>query len=130
MGGIVSTVGDLASYGHALGTGALLSSGKFAERTQFCGAGAWSYGGATEFGYGLGMMSLGNWIGHAGSVPGFSASTFYEPKTGAEITVVENLQSSTVAAFSNVFNKIAQHLYPGSMETPAYPKSPTCPPAK
>jgi CubicO group peptidase (beta-lactamase class C family) len=129
MGGIVSTVGDLATWGHALGTGALLGAETFAERTQFCGAGAWTYGGPTEFGYGLGLMSLGNWVGHPGSVPGFSAATFYEPETGAEITVVENLQSPTVAAFSNVFEKIAAHLYPESMETPEYPESPACPPA-
>jgi D-alanyl-D-alanine carboxypeptidase len=129
MGGAVSTVGDLASYGHALGTGALLSPEMFAERKQFCGAGAWTYGGPTEYGYGLGLLSLGNWIGHEGSVPGFSATTYYEPETGAEITAVENLQSPTIAVFSNVFVKIAQHLYPGSMETPEYPESPECPPA-
>jgi len=129
MGGVVSTVGDLSGWGNALGTGALLSPEMFAEQTQFCGAGAWTYGGPSEFGYGLGVMSLGNWIGHAGSVPGFSAVTFYEPKTGASITGVENLQSPTVSVFSGVFQKIASHLYPGSMETPEYPKSPQCPPA-
>lgn len=129
MGGIVSTVGDLAGWGRAMGTGSLLGSEMFAAQTQFCGAGAWTYGGPSEFGYGLGVMSLGNWIGHAGSVPGFSAVTFYEPKTGAEITGVENLQSPTVSVFSSVFEKIASQLYPGSMETPEYPKSPKCPPA-
>jgi D-alanyl-D-alanine carboxypeptidase len=130
MGGMVSTVGDLATWGQDLGTGALLSPAMFAERTQFCSLGAWAYGGASEFGYGLGLMSLGNWMGHAGTWPGFSASTFYEPKTGAVISGVENLQSANVAIWTNVFNKIAQHLYPGSMATPSYPKSPTCPPAK
>jgi D-alanyl-D-alanine carboxypeptidase len=130
MGGIVSTVGDLASWGHDLGTGALISSEKFAERKQFCAAGAWPYGGPTRFGYGLGLMQLGNWIGHDGSVPGFSSMTFYEPKTGAEITGVENLQSTGLAVFSDAFVKIAQHLYPGSLEEPTYPGSPTCPPAK
>jgi hypothetical protein len=53
----------------------------------------------------------------------------YEPKTGAEITGVENLQSPSLAAFSTVFVKIAQHLDPESLETPKYPKSPECPPA-
>lgn len=129
MGGIVSTVGDLAQWGHDLGTGALLSSETFAERTHFCAAGAWAFGGPTEFGYGLGLLQLGNWIGHEGSVPGFSSMTYYEPKTGAEITGLENLQSTNIAIFSNAFVKIAQHLYPGSLETPEYPKSPECPPA-
>ena len=130
MGGMVSTVGDLATWGQDLGTGALLSPSMFAERTQFCSLGAWSYGGASEFGYGLGLMSLGNWIGHSGSWTGFSTSVFYEPKTGAVISVVENLQSPKVAAWTDVLNKVAQQLYPGSMETPKYPKSPTCPPPK
>jgi CubicO group peptidase (beta-lactamase class C family) len=129
MGGIVSTVGDLNGWGQALGTGALISPATFAERSQFCAAGAWPYGGPTEFGYGLGLMQLGNWIGHDGSVPGFSSMTFYEPKTGAEITGVENLQSTGIAVFSNAFVKIVQHLYPGSLETPEYPGSPECPPA-
>jgi D-alanyl-D-alanine carboxypeptidase len=133
MGGIVSTVGDLATWGHDLGTGSLISAEKFAERTQFCAAGAWTFGGPTKFGYGLGLMQLGNWIGHDGSVPGFSSVTMYEPKTGAEITGVENLQSTgenVIAVFSNAFVKIAQHLYPGTLETPEYPGSPECPPAK
>lgn len=134
MGGIVSTVGDLATWGHDLGTGALLSPEKFAERTQFCAAGAWTYGGGpTSFGYGLGLLQLGNWIGHDGSVPGFSSITMYEPKTGAEITGVENLQSTganALAVFTNAFVKIAQHLYPESLPNPEYPGSPTCPPAK
>jgi D-alanyl-D-alanine carboxypeptidase len=130
MGGIVSTVGDLATWGHALGTGALISPATFAERSQFCAAGAWTFGGPTKFGYGLGLMQLGNWIGHDGSVPGFSSMTFYEPKTGAEITGVENLQSTNIAVFSDAFVKIVQHIYPGTLETPSYPSSPTCPPAK
>jgi len=129
MGGIQSTVGDLAAFGQGLGTGALLSPEMFAEQQQFCAAGTWSYGGPSKFGYGLGLMSLGDWVGHPGSVPGFSAVTFYDPNTGAEISVVENLQSPNVSAFSSVFQKIASHLYPESMETPAYPGSPTCPPA-
>lgn len=128
MGGMVSTVGDLAAWGHDLGTGALISPATFAEREQFCGAGEWNHGGPTEFGYGLGLWSLGNWIGHLGSVPGFSSVTFYEPETGAEITAVENLQSEGLV-LSNVFVKIARHLYPGSLETPKYPESPECPPA-
>lgn len=129
MGGIVSTVGDLAGWGHALGTGSLLSPEMAAEQKQFCAAGKWAYEGPAQFGYGLGMMSLGDWVGHAGSVPGFSAVTFYDPKTGAEITGVENLQSTNVSVFSGVFEKIANHLYPGSMETQVYPGSPQCPPA-
>jgi D-alanyl-D-alanine carboxypeptidase len=71
-------------------------------------------------------MQLGNWIGDDGSVPGFSSMTFYEPETGAEITGVENLQSTDLAVFSNAFVKIAQHLSPGSLEEPEYPESPEC----
>jgi D-alanyl-D-alanine carboxypeptidase len=119
-GAIVSTLSDLSKWGRALGTGALLSPEMWEERQQFCPL-PYAFEGPTEFGYGLGLISFGSWLGHDGSVPGSSTETMYEPKTGAEITGMENLQTPPLSIFSRVFERIAAHLYPGSMETPEYP---------
>jgi D-alanyl-D-alanine carboxypeptidase len=120
-GAIVSTISDLSKWGKALGTGSLLSPAMQEERLQYCPF-PYALGGPTEFGYGLGIIGFGTWLGHDGSVPGFSTETMYEPATGAEITGMENLQTGPLSIFSRVFERIADHLYPGSMETPEYPE--------
>jgi D-alanyl-D-alanine carboxypeptidase len=119
-GAIVSTISDLSRWGRALGTGTLLSPEMWKERQQFCPL-PYAFEGPTEFGYGLGLISFGSWLGHDGSVPGSSTETFYEPATGAEITGMETLQTGPLSIFSRVFERIAAHLYPGSMETSKYP---------
>jgi D-alanyl-D-alanine carboxypeptidase len=119
-GAIVSTVGDLHKFAVALGSGALLSPEMFEEQQQYCPL-PYSYEGPTQFGYGLGLISFGDWIGHNGSVPGYEAEAFYEPATGAVIAGMGNLQSAKVTVFSKVFENVADHLYPGSTETPEYP---------
>lgn len=120
-GAMVSNLADLQKYGRALGSGALLSPELQAERLEFCPV-PYSLGGPTEFGYGLGMISFGSWLGHDGSVPGFGSETFYEPQTGAVIAGMETLQTGPLSIFSRVYERIAAHLYPGSMDTPDYPQ--------
>jgi D-alanyl-D-alanine carboxypeptidase len=120
MGAIVSTIGDMTEYAKELGTGALISSAMQAERLKYCPI-PYTLEGPTEFGYGLGIISFGKWIGHDGSVPGYSTEVFYEPETGATIVGMENLQTTNLAIFSRIFERIANHIYSGSMETPKYP---------
>lgn len=120
-GAIISTMGDLDKYAEDLGTGALLSAKMQEERLKYCPI-AYSYEGPSKFGYGLGIINFGNWLGHDGSLPGYNSETMYEPKTGAVITVMENLQTSNLAAFSRIYEKIAAHLYPESLKTPSYPE--------
>lgn len=118
-GSLVSTIGDMTKYGQELGTGALLSPAMFAERKQFCPL-AYPFEGPTEFGYGLGLISFGSWLGHDGSVPGYGTETMYEPKTGTVIAGVETLQTGPLSIFSRIFERIGAHLVPGSMDTPEY----------
>jgi D-alanyl-D-alanine carboxypeptidase len=93
----------------------------FEEQQQFCPL-PYAYEGPSEFGYGLGLISFGDWLGHDGSVPGYETESFYEPATGAVIAGMANLQTAKLSIFSRVFEKIADHLYPGSMETSEYPE--------
>lgn len=120
-GAIVSTIGDLSKFAQAQDGSTLLSPTMQEERLKFC-PNPYSYEGPTEYGYGLGLFSLGTWLGHSGSVPGYESVSFYEPATGATIAVMANLQTTNVAAWTRIFEKIAVHLYPGSMATPKYPK--------
>ena len=61
-------------------------------------------------------MKFGTWIGHDGSVPGYSAVAMYDTQSGATFAGVENLQTSGLAVFSRIFERIAGYLYPGSMD--------------
>lgn len=119
-GAIISTVGDMEKYVKALGQGQLLNASTNALRKQWCPM-PYTYEGPTQWGYGLGLSSLGSWIGHGGSIAGYEGSAFYEPTSGAAIAVLGNFQSSTVKVWTQVFERIAAHLYPGTMATPSYP---------
>ncbi|MHB1836830.1 MAG: serine hydrolase domain-containing protein [Solirubrobacteraceae bacterium] len=114
-GAIVSTLADLHKYARELGTGALLTPKLEAERLQFHPA-HYDYEGPKTYGYGLGIIRFGTWLGHDGSVPGFGSETFYEPRTGAAITGVETLQTPSLAVFSRIFERIAARLYPSSLK--------------
>lgn len=114
-GALISTIGDLEKYGRALGTGALLSPKMQSERLVF-GEVAYPFEGPSTFGYGLGIIRFGRWLGHNGSVPGSGSETFYDPQTGAVIAAVETAQTPTLAVFSRIFERIGAHLYPGSMD--------------
>ncbi|MEJ2871061.1 serine hydrolase domain-containing protein [Actinomycetospora sp. OC33-EN08] len=81
-GGAISTLGDMAIWARALGTGQLLTPGLQAERTRY----------GAESGYGLGLQRTPTGlVGHDGAVPGFQSSVYYEPTTGATIVVLTNL---------------------------------------
>jgi D-alanyl-D-alanine carboxypeptidase len=91
-----------------------------AERLEFCPL-PYTLEGPTEYGYGLGIMSFGSWLGHGGSIGGYSSAEWYDPSTGAAISGLEGYQSATIKVWSQVFKRIAEHLYPGSIGTPRYP---------
>ena len=121
-GAIISTVGDLEKYAREVGTGALISSRMHADRLSFCPM-AYTGEGPTQMGYGLGMMSFGSWIGHAGSIAGNNSAVFYEPTSGATFAGLENYVGGTVPVkvWQQVRPRIAERLYPGSMTAPRYP---------
>lgn len=120
-GAIISTVGDMEKYARALGTGDLISSRTQADRVSFCPI-PYTGEGPSGAGYGLGMMSFGSWIGHGGSIAGNNSVSWYEPTTGATFAGLENyVGGGTVKVWQQVFTRIAERLYPGSMTAPRYP---------
>jgi len=73
--------------------------------------------GPPTFGYGLGMVQIGSWFGHDGSLPATGTAMMCEPYTGSVICVAENKQTSGLQAMSRIWHRIANHFYNGSADT-------------
>ncbi|HEX5193719.1 MAG TPA: serine hydrolase domain-containing protein [Solirubrobacteraceae bacterium] len=111
-GGMISTVGDVAKWGRILARGSLLSRRLQHQRLHF---GMMPAANRIPFGYGLGIIRLGDWLGHDGAIYGFSSVTFYDRVNGAEITAVANQSSNFTTPTLDIFGQIAKRLYPGSL---------------
>ena len=113
---LTSTVGDLQKWAEYLKTEALLFAPTHQLRTtSWYTPQPYPGEGPDHYEYGLGLVKFGSWIGHDGSVPGYSAVAFYDTESGATFAGMENLQTSGLAVFSRIFERIAEYLYPGSM---------------
>jgi D-alanyl-D-alanine carboxypeptidase len=112
-GGMVSTLGDLRKYGRALATGRLLSPRLQRQRLRF---GTIPNAGGPPVGYGLGILRVGDWIGHDGAIFGFSTATFYERRSGAQIVATANLSSNFSTPTLTLFFTIGSRLYPASLK--------------
>ena len=75
-GAMISTLDDLHIWAPALATGKLLTPQTQEQRLQTVGA----PGLPPQDGYGLGIFSLGGWIGHNGSLPGYQTVAVYLPE--------------------------------------------------
>ena len=111
-GGMVSTLGDLTKWAKVLAKGTLLSRRLHAQQMRF---GMIPTASGIPLGYGLGITRLGDWVGHNGAIYGFSTETFYDRSNGAEITAAANLSSNFSESTTDLFVKLADHLYPGSL---------------
>ncbi|MGW4249807.1 serine hydrolase domain-containing protein, partial [Nocardia sp. NPDC004722] len=83
-GSMVSTISDLALYAPQLGMGSLLTPDTFRARTTFT-----ALDGGPD-GYGLGLMRMGQWLGHNGAVLGFTDQLGYLPDKKVTVVVAIN----------------------------------------
>lgn len=114
---LTSTPGDLLKWAEYLKTEDLLRAPTHQERiTNWYEPQPYPGEGPSTYSYGLGLVKFGTWIGHDGSVPGYSAVAMYDTQSGATFAGVENLQTPGIAVFSRIFERIAGYLYPGSMD--------------
>lgn len=111
-GGMVSTLGDLTKWVKVLAKGTLLGRRLQAQRMRF---GTIPTASGIPLGYGLGITRLGDWVGHNGAIYGFSTETFYDRTNGAEITATANLSSNFSESTTDLFAKLADDLYSGSL---------------
>jgi CubicO group peptidase (beta-lactamase class C family) len=75
-------------------------------------------------GYGLGIYSLGGWLGHKGAVSGYNADMFYLPSKNATIIVLVNARDPQFLASKGedvgdaAAISIAQIVLPGAPDHP------------
>jgi D-alanyl-D-alanine carboxypeptidase len=116
-GAMVSTLGDLHKYARELATGKLLPKWLWNERQRF---GTIPNPGI-PVGYGLGLLHVGNWLGHDGAIFGFSTVTMYEPEHGETISATANLSSNFSTPTLALFGEIAKRIDPDSLKASPQP---------
>ncbi len=110
-GAMISTVPDMLHYAQELGTGAELSPASFQLRSTFTTL----EGTNGQASYGLGLTKLGSWIGHDGSIIGFSDMVFYLPASKASLVVMVNEANGDRVPSQGSWGQIAKALYPGTV---------------
>lgn len=110
-GAVVSTVSDMAKFAEQLATGELLKPETQMARTQFT-----DVTNRPGLEYGLGVIRIGDWIGHAGDVAGYSDMVFYLPERDVSVVVAVNLtETSLLADSASIWVPIVNALYPGTV---------------
>ena len=107
-GGMVTTLDDLHRWGKALGTGELI--GRSLQKTRLLHSRPATSGPEYDR-YGLGIGELKGWWGHTGEGLGYQAATFYDPRTGAVISVEIN-SSQPVNVATEIFKALAGVVHP------------------
>ena len=112
-GAMISTVGDLRTYVRAICTPGLLRPAT--QRARLRGD---RVEGAPEFvRYGEGILQVGPFCGHDGTIFGFSSEMYYLPERDATIIVnVNRLDEDDVSKSSGLFLILAKILFPRLVE--------------
>lgn len=113
-GGMISSIGDMLKFAESLHTEPLLSAEmRELRRTLFTPM-------DDVYFYGLGIARLPNgWVGHSGLIIGYETAAYHDPRTGAALVTMGNLQgygSNT----AGIVNGVIDALYP-PMATPGTP---------
>jgi D-alanyl-D-alanine carboxypeptidase len=85
-GAIISNLDDMKIWTENFGKGTLISKNAYVAQTTWVDDPK-----SQQIKYGIGMMKLYNFVGHAGSIDGFNSFMAYDPKTGAVMVVMQNL---------------------------------------
>ena len=103
-GQLISDLGDMKIWAKALGTGTLLSPEMQAERLA-----SLKLPPLTTRSYGLGITQENGWLGHTGSLPGYTTSVYYLPSKRATIVVLTNsdISSDDVRPSAAIFKALA-----------------------
>ena len=65
--------------------------------------------------YGLGITRLGDWVGHDGSIVGYSDMVFHLPTERATVVVMVNAANGAAVPSQALWGEIVKLLYPGSL---------------
>jgi D-alanyl-D-alanine carboxypeptidase len=110
-GAMVSTVEDMVRYAPILATGSDLPPALAAQRP------AWSplTTSGVRLQYGLGVTQLGDWVGHDGSIAGYSVMVWYLPAQRATMVVAVNAADGNAVLAQALWGQIAEVAFPGSL---------------
>jgi D-alanyl-D-alanine carboxypeptidase len=112
-GQIISTVQDLMIWTQACATGGQLTEDLQKQRQ------AWvTFPPLTpQFSYGLGLLFNHGWIGHNGSIPGYTSAAFYLPSQRATVVVLVNSDIAVdhVTPADAMFHAVAEVVTPGDL---------------
>jgi D-alanyl-D-alanine carboxypeptidase len=108
-GAMISTLADLRPYAEAVCEGELLEPQTQEERLK---SDAMS-GDPSFVRYGQGLVFLGEWCGHNGTIFGFSSEMFYLPEEEAVIVVdVNRLDLDDQSKSTNIFLGVSKLIFP------------------
>jgi D-alanyl-D-alanine carboxypeptidase len=108
-GAMISTLADLRPYAKALCEGDLLEPQTQKERLKSDAI----EGDPPFVRYGQGLVFLGEWCGHNGTIFGFSTEMFYLPEEEAVILVdVNRLDLDDESKSTNIFLGVSKILFP------------------
>jgi D-alanyl-D-alanine carboxypeptidase len=109
-GAIISTLNDVRVWAKALATGELLEAATHEEQLQWVDVPGME-GAGIGYEYGLGILKLGDFIGHNGEFSGFQATMFYLPSRQATVVVLLNCNVNPTGS-QDLFTRIAAILFP------------------
>ncbi len=110
-GAVISTVPDMTRYAEQLATGAGLAPETARLRQEWTPL--TSTGVRVQ--YGLGVAQFGNWVGHNGSVFGYSDMVFHLPEEGASVVVMVNAADGEAVPAAGLWTGVVTLLYPDSL---------------
>lgn len=111
-GAMISTLDDLQKWGTELVTGSLLTGSLQARRLRtrrFDGQ-------KINFGYGLGITNLNQFLGHDGAIFGYSTVVLTRPETDTQIAFVSNESTNFTTPTLSVAVAIIKELYPDQLQ--------------
>lgn len=110
-GAIISNINELKTWVEALGKGTLITPESHDEQFTWV-----DEPDSPITKYGLGVMKVGNFIGHEGHIDGFNSVAMYLPSNGAVIVVMQNLNPSATAGIAGtIFANIAKVVLPNDV---------------
>jgi D-alanyl-D-alanine carboxypeptidase len=112
-GAMISTVPDMLRYAPELGTGKGLEASTWRARRAFTPLGT----KGIRVRYGLGLTEVGDWLGHDGSILGYSDFVGYLPSAKASVVVMVNAAEGDEVPVLKLWGEIVTLLYPKSLPT-------------
>jgi D-alanyl-D-alanine carboxypeptidase len=108
-GAMISTLEGLHSWAPALTGGRLLSPESHRVQTTFVDT---NLSTQLRTGYGAGLVSINDFVGHNGAIYGYNTAMFHLPEAGATIVVVANKSTNFEGVALETFLKLAQAYFP------------------